>query len=301
MDCFNKLSALVSGRVLRDEPMAKHTTFGVGGPADCYALVNSEEELAGVLRYAGEFALPWMILGDGANMLVSDKGIRGLVIKLGGDFESVRVEGSAVTAGTAARVSAVADAAAKHGLTGLEGVGIVPGSMGGAVVMNAGTHRGYIDQVLREVRAVDSMGDIKVLPREECGFSYRNSRFQQDHSLILTFITLDLRPGDSKAIAEELASVRKHRRDNLPQGRSAGCFFKNPPGGSAGKLIEQSGLKGLREGNAVVADQHANFLVNEGGSFASEILSLAQRVKQTVLDEHGVDLEYEVRLVGEWE
>lgn len=301
MSSFDDLSAIAPGRVLRDEPMSRHTTFGVGGPADLYVTVVTEDELASVVRYAWANDLPWMVLGDGANMLVSDKGIRGTVIKLGGDFQSITVEGNSITAGSAAKVSAVADAAASSGLTGLEGVGIVPGSIGGAVVMNAGTHRGYIDTVLREVRVVDSNGNKHTISKPDCGFGYRNSRFQQDHSLILTFVTMDLQPGDSADISAELAAVRQHRWDNLPQGRSAGCFFKNPTGGSAGKLIEQSGLKGLREGNAVVADKHANFIVNEGGASAAEILALGRRVKQKILQEHGVELEYEVRLVGEWE
>ncbi len=301
MDSFDELSTLVSTQVLRDEPMSRHTTFGVGGPADMYLNLVSETELMSVMRYLSNHSLPWMILGDGANMLVSDKGIRGLVIKLGGDFENISVDGDFVVAGSAARVSAVADTAAANGLTGFEGIGVVPGSIGGAVVMNAGTHRGYIDQVVREVSVVDTNGNKRVLPKEECGFSYRNSRFQQDHSLILTFVTLELQPSDPEQLIQDLDGARKHRWNNLPQGRSAGCFFKNPPGGSAGRLIEQSGLKGLREGSAVVADRHANFIVNEGGASASEIMALGRRVKSAILEQHGVDLEYEVRLVGEWE
>ncbi len=301
MDYFDELNTLVSGRVLRDEPMSKHTTFGVGGSADLYANVVSETELMGVMRYLSTRNLPWMILGDGANMLVSDKGIRGLVIKLGGDFEKVSVDGNYIIAGSAARVSAVADTAAANGLTGFEGIGVVPGSIGGAVVMNAGTYRGYIDQVVREVSVVDTLGNKRDLSREECKFSYRNSRFQQDHSLILTFVTLELQPSDPEQLLQDLDSARKHRWNSLPQGRSAGCFFKNPPDGSAGKLIEQSGLKGLREGNAVVADRHANFIVNEGGASATDIMALGRRVRSTILEQHGVDLEYEVRLVGEWE
>jgi UDP-N-acetylmuramate dehydrogenase len=300
MGLFEDLGSILSGDVLRDEPMSKHTTFGVGGPADYYVTVETEDELAALMRYLGDKAVPWMILGDGANMLVSDKGIRGVVIKLEGDFESASVKGHSVAAGSALPISWVADLAAKNGMSGLEGVGIVPGSVGGAVVMNAGTHRGYIDTVVREVSVVDTSGAKHTLSKEECGFSYRNSRFQNDHSLILTFVTFDLKPGDPRQIAEELARVRRHRIENLPQGRSAGGFFKNPPGGSAGRLIEQSDLKGLREGRAVVADRHANFIVNEGGASASEILALADRVKRTILEKHGVDLEYEVRLVGDW-
>lgn len=299
MSRVEELEQIVA-RVIENEPMAGHTTLGVGGPADYFAEVADEEELSGLMRYISANALPWMVLGDGANLLVSDKGIRGVVIRLGETFEQIAVDGSTITAGSSARISKVADIAAGHNLSGLEGVGTVPGSVGGAVVMNAGTHRGYIDEVTQSVSIVLESGERRVLAREECGFTYRNSCFQGDKSLIITCATFELRPGDGKAIEEHLDSVRRHRAETQPQGKSAGCFFKNPANMSAGKLIESVGGKGLREGGAEVSSIHGNFIMNAGNATASDLHNLAERVRAMVKEAHGIELEYEVRLVGEW-
>jgi UDP-N-acetylmuramate dehydrogenase len=290
----------IAARVTENEPMAGHTTLGVGGPADYFVEVADEHELSALMRYISSGSLPWMVLGDGANLLVSDKGIRGVVIRMGTRFERIEVDGASITAGSASRISKVADVAAGHSLSGLEGVGTVPGSVGGAIVMNAGTHRGYIDVVTQSVFIVTDAGDRRTLSREECGFTYRNSRFQGDKSLLITSATFVLSPGDGKAIEEHLESVRKHRLDTQPQGKSAGCFFKNPPNASAGKLIEAAGAKGLREGGAEVSPIHANFILNTGSATASDLRNLAERVRAMVSKAHGIELEYEVRLVGEW-
>lgn len=297
---ISKRPVRFKGKIIENEPMSKHTTLGVGGPADYYVLVNDENELADLMKHIYTNNLPWMILGDGANLLVSDKGIRGVVIRLSGQLEAIEVKGNTITAGSAAVISKVADVAADHSLTGLEGVGTVPGSVGGAIVMNAGTHRGYIDVVTSSVRVVTEMGDIRTLSAEECGFSYRNSRFQTDRSLIITSATFNLAPGDGAAIRGHLETMRQHRAETQPRGKSAGCFFKNPPNLSAGRLIESVGGKGLREGGAEVSDIHANFILNTRNASASDLYSLAERVREMVLQKHGVELEYEVRLVGEW-
>lgn len=290
----------IANRVIENEPMAGHTTLGVGGPTDYFVEVADDNELASLMRHIVSNALPWMVLGDGTNLLVSDKGVRGVVIQLGDQFERIAVDGNVITAGSAARISSVADTAAKHGLSGLAGVGTVPGSVGGAVVMNAGTHQGYIDEVTESVSVVTESGEKRTLSREECGFTYRNSRFQGDRSLIITTAAFALRPGDGKAIEEHLESVRRHRSETQPQGKSAGCFFKNPPNASAGKLIELAGAKGLREGGAEVSPIHANFIINTGSATASDLRNLAERVRAMVREKHGIELEYEVRLVGEW-
>lgn len=299
MSCTDELRGVVS-RVVENEPMAGHTTLGVGGPADIYIEAADEDELSALMVYVSSKRLPWLVLGDGANLLVSDKGIRGVVIRLGDAFQQISVEGSVITAGSAARISRVADVAAAHNLAGIEGVGTVPGSVGGAIAMNAGTHRGYIDQAVRNVSIVSETGAKRILSREECGFSYRTSRFQTEKSLIITFVTLNLTPGDGHAIEEHLESVRKHRAETQPQGKSAGCFFKNPPNGSAGKLIEAVGAKGMREGGAEVSTIHGNFIMNADNATASDLYNLAERVREMVRREHNIELEYEVRLVGEW-
>ena len=299
MSLFDDLRS-ISAYVARDEPMSGRTTLGVGGPADYFVEVSNEEELASLMKYITGSNLEWMIVGDGANLLVSDKGIRGIVIHLGNDFGRIDVDGMTITAGASARISKVADIAAKHNLSGLEGVGTVPGSVGGAIVMNAGTHRGYIDSVIKSVSVVTVTGEKKVLSREECGFTYRNSRFQADKSMLITCAVFSMNPGDGQAIAEHLDSMRKHRIETQPQGKSAGCFFKNPPNMSAGKLIESIGGKGLREGGAIVSETHANFIMNAGNATASDLYNLAQRVRAMAREKHGIELEYEVRLVGEW-
>jgi len=299
LSCVEQLRKIVS-RVLTDEPMAGHTTLGVGGPADYFVEVADCDELCLLMKYIASAGLPWMALGDGANILVSDRGIRGVVIHLGEGFERIAVDGNVITAGSAARISRVADVAAKHALSGLEGAGTVPGSVGGAIVMNAGTHRGYIDEMIESVCVVTESGEKRTLSREQCGFAYRDSRFVGDKSLIITTATFALRPGDGKAIEEHLESVRRHRSETQPQGKSAGCFFKNPPNASAGELIEQAGGKGLREGGAEVSPIHANFIINTGSATASDLRNLAERVRAMVRAKHGIELEYEVRLVGEW-
>jgi UDP-N-acetylmuramate dehydrogenase len=294
------LKQIVTGRVAKDEPMAGYTTLGVGGPADYFVEVMSEDELASLMRYIYENSISWMIIGDGANLLVSDKGIRGIIIKLGEPFKLIEVNPPFIKAGSSARISKVADVAAQNDLGGLEGVGTVPGSLGGAIVMNAGTHRGYIDEVTESVSIVTDQGEKRALSNKECGFSYRNSRFQWDQSMIITFATFKMRNADGEAIAANLESVRRHRDETQPPGKSAGCFFKNPPGLSAGKLVEGVGCKGWQEGGAIVSRIHANFIMNADNATASDLYNLAERVRMQVLEVHDIELEYEIRLVGEW-
>lgn len=300
MSATDDLRSIVGDRVRENEPMSRHTTLGVGGPADYFVEVISEDELSALMAYVSSNSLDWMVIGDGANLLVADKGIRGVVIRMGGALREVTVDRNVVTAGSAATISGTADIAAQHDLGGLEGVGDVPGSVGGAIVMNAGTHRGYIDQVTRSVSVVTSTGEKRAFPHEKCGFSYRGSRFQTDRSMLITFVTLELQPGDGKAILENLQAIRRRRWEKQPTGKSAGCFFKNLPDQSAGKLIEAAGAKGMREGGAVVSDIHANFIMNDDNATASDLYKLSRRVRDLVREVHGVELEYEVRLVGEW-
>ena len=286
--------------IKQNEPMAAYTTLGVGGPADYFIGAYNTEALSKIIKLANTNSIPWMIIGDGSNLLVSDKGIRGCVIHLEGDFESISINGNTLKCGSSAKVSKIADEAARQSLSGLEGVGTVPGSVGGAVVMNAGTHRGYIDEVITKVCVIDSEGESKELSKRDCGFAYRESKFQNDKSLIITFVEMLLKQGDGKLIANHLAEVRKHRQETQPQGKSAGCFFKNPENNSAGRLIEKAGCKGMKFGGAVVSDIHCNFIMNSGNASAADLWHLSQTVKQKVLDSSGIELEYEVRLIGEW-
>ncbi len=292
--------------------MSAHTTLAVGGPADVFVKVHNERSLISLMKYVSAHNLPWMVIGDGANLLVSDLGIRGVVLLLMDDFQRVSVVEPYIEAGAGARLSTVADLAADNNLSGFEAVGVVPGTVGGALVMNAGTHAGYIDRVVSAVQVVDEVGRKFVLSREECEFSYRSSRFQRDHSLIITKAVFRLCPGDGIEIRKLLDRVRRHRAESQPRGKSAGCFFKNPLAAedvnqsgllscmSAGKLIEQAGCKGLSRGDAVVSDVHANFIINRGNASATDIRLLAEEVRRIVKEKTGVELEYEVRIVGEW-
>ncbi len=294
------LKNVVGDRLLCGEPMSAHTTLGVGGPADYFVILHNEDELSQTMALVSRTDVPWMIVGDGANLLVSDKGIRGVVIRLAGEFLDVLVDSNRITAGSSAKISTVADKAAENNLAGLEGVGTVPGSVGGAIIMNAGTHIGYIDEVTDKVHVVTSKGEKIVFGRTECGFSYRNSRFQTEKGLIVTRVEFAMREGDGTQIATELERMRNRRKETQPQGKSAGCFFKNAPNMSAGKLIQASGGMGLTEGGAIVSDVHANFVLNTGNATASDLFALSERVRKLVRDKQGIDLEYEVRLVGEW-
>ncbi len=299
MSFTEDIRGAINCRIAENEPMSAHTTLGVGGPADVWVEVETEADLATLMSLIHEAGMPWMVVGDGANLLVSEKGIRGVVIAPKGQFAEIVVDGLRIRSGAAARISAVADIAAENDLIGLEGVGTVPGSVGGAIVMNAGTHRGYIDAVTESVSTITEDGRQVLLTKEDCGFTYRGSRFQTDHSFIIASVVFAMQPGDGAASRKHLEEVRRHRADTQPPGRSAGCFFKNP-GTSAGKLIELSGCKGWREGGAIVSETHANFIMNTGNATASDLYALAERVRAAVREKQGIELEYEVRLAGEW-
>ncbi|MBQ7525713.1 MAG: UDP-N-acetylmuramate dehydrogenase [Abditibacteriota bacterium] len=287
-------------KILEKEIMARHTTLRVGGPADFFAEPNTAEELSELVKYAASENMPLTIFGGGTNLLVADEGIEGLVIKLGEGFTKISVKGTALTAGCGASMAEVADVAARNNLGGLQGAGTVPGTLGGAIVMNAGTHEGNIGAAVRSLTAVKTDGTIVNLTHEECGFTYRNSLFQREKDFILAEAVLELEPADGKAVYESLEAVRRHRRETQPVGFSAGCFFKNREHMSAGRMIDESGCKGMRVGGAYVSDIHANFIMNDGTAAARDLYELAEKVRETVKKEKNVDLEYEVRLIGRW-
>ncbi|MFQ3549661.1 MAG: UDP-N-acetylmuramate dehydrogenase [Armatimonadota bacterium] len=300
MNHIEYIKNTIKGYVNENEIMANHTTLGVGGPADIFVDVTTELELSNLISYLHTNNIPWTILGDGTNLLVSDKGIRGTVIKLSGELKQIKVEDTKIIAGAGARISDVADIAAKNNLTGLEGVGTVPGTVGGAIVMNAGTHSGYIDVVTKRVGVVTNTGEIKVFSKEDCGFTYRNSLFQENKELMVTWAEFSLTIGNGENIRNHLDGVRKHRAETQPKGKSAGCFFKNLPDRSAGKLIEDAGCKGMRLGGALVSDIHANFIINDSNATAEDLYKLAEQVRKKVKEKFDVELKYEVRLLGEW-
>ena len=296
---IENLRALVDCPVLESEPMGKHTSFGVGGLADIYVEPRSEDDLLRILCFADENSLPWYVLGGGTNVLVSDAGIRGLVIQLGKAFDYFHFEDTKLVAGAAASISAVAKAAVDRALAGLEGAATVPGYVGGGVIMNAGTDAGKVGDTLNRVRIVTPKG-IRDMLREEIEIGYRSTALQNGR-LIVTEAEFHLRPGRKEDLAAEIERMQAHRMREHPQeGGTAGCTFKNPPGDHAGWLLERAGAKGMRVGGAIVSDKHANFILNPGGATAADILELTRRMRDLVEREFGITLEYEIRIVGDW-
>lgn len=284
-------------RVLENEPLARHTTFRVGGPADVLFLPESAEELRRAMELAREAGEECLVIGNGSNLLVRDGGVRGLVIKLAGPMSGVSVEGTAIRAQAGASLSQVSRAALQASLTGLEFASGIPGSLGGALAMNAGAYGGELSQVVREATVLMD-GGVQTLSREELAMGYRTTRVLREGGIVLSAV-LDLKEGDASQIAETMDELNRRRREKQPLSfPSAGSTFKRPEGYFAGALIEQAGLKGYAIGGAQVSEKHAGFLINRGGATASDLLRLIEYVQERVYAQSGVRLETEVRICG---
>lgn len=291
-------------RVRRDEPLSRHTSMRVGGPADLFCEVETEEALATVVRHARAAHLPVFLLGGGTNLVVSDRGVRGLTIKLGRSF--ARTEwiaeddaGADVVAGAAANFKRVVLEISERGYRGVEFGEGIPGTVGGGVRMNAGAFGGEIADVTVAIRGVTAAGEPVRIPRAALGFAYR--RLDLPRGFAVTALEMHVARGEPEAIARAIAEAKRRRGRHQPLGQpNAGSIFKNPQGDFAGRLIELCGLKGLGRGGAQVSPQHANFIVNTGAARASDVRDLIREVRDTVWRRRGVWLEPEVRLVGEW-
>ena len=282
-------------RVLENEPLARHTTFRVGGPADVLFLPESAEELQRAMELAREAGEDCLVIGNGSNLLVRDGGVRGLVIKLAGPMSGVSVEGTAIRAQAGASLSQVSRAALQASLTGLEFASGIPGSLGGALAMNAGAYE--LSQVVREAMVLMD-GRVQTLSREKLAMGYRTTRVLREGGIVLSAV-LDLKEGDASQIAETMDELNRRRREKQPLSfPSAGSTFKRPEGYFAGALIEQAGLKGYAIGGAQVSEKHAGFLINRGGATASDLLRLIEYVQERVYAQSGVRLETEVRICG---
>ena len=301
LDRFQQvLREALPGLELRaEEPMSRHTTFRVGGPAALMALPRSAEELQTVLRLARREGIVPFFLGKGSNLLVSDRGVDGFLIKLSGGLDSIRLaDGDQLEAGAGATLAQTAVFAADHGLTGLEFAHGIPGSVGGGVFMNAGAYDGELKQVLLWADCLDETGQVRRLAGEELELGYRRSVFSS-LPWVVTAARFQLKPGDPEEIRERMAELARRRRSKQPlEYPSAGSTFKRPPGHFAGGLIEQCGLKGTRIGGAQVSEKHAGFVINTGGATCEDILALIRLVRETVQRQTGVWLEPEVRLLG---
>lgn len=299
MDLLAIFAGCTAKPLLLEEPMAKHTSFRIGGPADVLAQPADEAELAALLKRAGEHAVPVTLIGNGSNLLVRDKGIRGLVIKLSNIFSSITVEGNVLTFGSGISLAMASKKAASLSLSGLEFAVGIPGTIGGAVYMNAGAYDGEMAKVVTCVRVMDMQGKISELQASELDFAYRHTALQNS-GLIVISVTVALQPGEAESIAAKMADFSQRRISKQPlELPSAGSMFKRPPGYFAGTLIEQTGLKGYTVGGAQVSQKHAGFVVNVGGATAKDVLQLISDVQSKVFAAHGVRLEPEVLVLGE--
>lgn len=286
-------------QIRENEPMSAHTTFKIGGAADVLLLPAGLNETQRVLKLVKKYNLPLTVIGNGSNMLVSDKGIRGVVVKFSPEFSSIRAEENRIIVSAGALLKDVAEFAATHALAGLEYACGIPGSIGGAIFMNAGAYGGETKNVADIVRAVTADGELKTYTRDELKLGYRHSIFQENGEVIAE-VELALTPGDEQEIRETIADYTERRESKQPLDMpSAGSTFKRPEGYFAGTLIEQTGLKGLTVGGAQVSTKHAGFVVNVGGATAADVLNLIREVQRRVKEAHGVELHPEVRLIGE--
>ena len=299
MDLLAIFAGCTAKPLLLEEPMAKHTSFRIGGPADVLAQPADEAELAELLKRAGEHAVPVTLVGNGSNLLVRDKGIRGLVIKLSNIFSSITVDGNVMTFGSGISLAMASKKAASLSLSGMEFAVGIPGTIGGAVYMNAGAYDGEMAKVVTSVRVMDMQGKISELQASELDFAYRHTALQNSGWIVIS-VTVALQPGEAESIAAKMADFSQRRISKQPlELPSAGSMFKRPVGYFAGTLIEQTGLKGYTVGGAQVSQKHAGFVVNVGGATAQDVLQLISDVQSKVFAAHGVRLEPEVLVLGE--
>lgn len=294
-----QLQQAVPCAVRLQEPMSGHTSFKIGGPADILVLPESAAQLRKILQLVAVAAVPLTLLGNGSNVLVRDKGIRGIVVKLGNLLKSFAAQGELLTFGAGYSLALAAHKAMECGRTGLEFAVGIPGSIGGAVYMNAGAYDGEMQNVVYSVDVMDRQGREQVLDTEALGFGYRKTTLQNS-GLIVTSVTLKMAAGDQAAIKARMEEFSKRRISKQPlEFPSAGSMFKRPPGYFAGTLIDQAGLKGYTVGGAQISTKHAGFVVNAGGATAADVLQLISDVQTKIRSSVGVDLQPEVLVIGE--
>lgn len=300
-DILGKLQDIVgSDNIVSDEPMRKHTTFRIGGNADIFVRPESKEQIAEILRLCRKQYVPYFILGNGSNLLVGDRGFRGVVINIMDNMNDIKVDGGIIKAQAGAMLIKVSRAARDNSLTGLEFASGIPGTIGGAIYMNAGAYGGEMKDVVTQVTAMDAEGEIYTFGTDELEFSYRHSVIQQ-RDLIVLDVTMKLAAGDQKIIDDRMSELAVARRTKQPlEYPSAGSTFKRPEGYFAGKLIMDAGLRGYRVGDAQVSEKHCGFVVNRGNATADDVIKLIDDVKAKVSEEYDVVLEPEVRMIGEF-
>lgn len=291
---------LEDNRILEAELMSRHTTFRIGGPADFFLVPENADEIRRIIAVCKEKNVPYFILGNGSNLLVSDRGYRGVVIQLDRNFGEVKVEGTEIHASAGALLSTIAVAARRASLTGFEFAGGIPGTLGGAVVMNAGAYGGEMKDVLRKVMVMDQSGKVFEIPAEELQMGYRTSIIKTAGYIVLGAV-LSLKEGNLEEIKMLTRKLSEQRTSKQPlEYPSAGSTFKRPEGYFAGKLIMDSGLRGYRVGGAQVSEKHCGFVINTGDATAEDVRSLMKHVTEIVYAKFGVTLEPEVKFLGEF-
>ncbi|MBO8171142.1 MAG: UDP-N-acetylmuramate dehydrogenase [Bacillaceae bacterium] len=288
------------GTVLENEPLSNHTTWKIGGPADVLIIPGDKDGLVKSMKLVHEHQVPWFVIGKGSNLLIRDGGIRGVVFKLAEGLNHLRFEGERIHVGAGYSFIRLAIMAGKMGLKGLEFAGGIPGTVGGAIFMNAGAHGSDVSRILVDAEILLADGELKRFTGEELEFQYRTSVLQTKIGGIVTEVTFQLQYGDRKEIAAAMASYKDRRMHTQPlKLPCAGSVFRNPQGDYAGRLIESAGLKGYRVGDAQISDIHANFIVNHGNARARDVLSIIEHVKRTIKEKYDIDMVPEVRVVGE--
>lgn len=286
--------------VLLDEPMKKHTTFRIGGPSDYFVLPKNIEEVKGVIALCKEKEVPFYILGNGSNLLVSDDGFRGVIIQLYKNMSHIEVEGNAIRAQVGALLSKIAAEALQNGLTGFEFASGIPGTLGGAVVMNAGAYGGEMKDVLAEVTALTQDGEVKVLKKEELDLGYRTSVVGKKGYIALEAV-VELQKGNPDEIKATMDDLKERRTTKQPlEYPSAGSTFKRPEGYFAGKLIQDTGLRGFSVGGAQISEKHCGFVINKDHATAKDVAELMREVSDRVEAKFGVPLEPEVKKLGDF-
>lgn len=283
--------------VLFDEPMSRHTTFRAGGNADYYVTPCDEKQIVAIRALCTENNIPYYIIGNGSNLLVRDKGFSGVIIEIGSRYSSIQVDGNRITAQAGARLTQIAMKAMEASLTGMEFAHGIPGSLGGAVTMNAGAYGGEMKDILMKVKVLDQSGNMKMLTVEELALGYRHSVIPEKNYIVLE-AEIMLREGDAgtiRATMEELAARRKEKQPlEYP---SAGSTFKRPEGYFAGKLIQDAGMKGYTRGGAMVSEKHSGFVINFNHATAQDIIDVIRDVQDKVNEKYGVSLETEVKIL----
>lgn len=292
---------LGSENVLKEEPMKDHTTFRVGGPADWLVTPTEEEQIRDVVNLLRAEKVPYYVMGNGSNLLVGDKGYRGVIIQLGKNLSQIRMtEEGVLYAQAGALLSKIAAEAFAQSLTGFEFASGIPGTLGGAVMMNAGAYGGEMKHVLKDALALTADGELRVLPVEQMALGYRTSIFAQNGDIVLS-AQIRLQPGNPEEIRAYMDELKEKRMTKQPlEYPSAGSTFKRPEGYFAGKLIEDTGLRGFQVGGAQVSEKHCGFVINKGQATAADILSLIEQVSDRVEAKFGVRLEPEVKRIGEF-